>query len=80
MEPLSILKLSAKNVRLMRPTVNGFVAKREDLERNTTQLFDLVREKKLNVRVHEVYPLADVARAHTDIESRKTTGKLLLKL
>jgi NADPH2:quinone reductase len=64
----------------MRPVVNGFVAKREDLERNTTQLFNLVREKKLNVRVHEVYPLADAARAHTDIESRKTTGKLLLKL
>lgn len=64
----------------MRPVVNVFVAKREDLERNANQLFDLVREKKLNVRVHEVYPLADAARAHTDIESRKTTGKLLLKL
>ena len=64
----------------MRPVVNVFVAKREDLERNANQLFDLVREKKLNVRVNEVYPLADAARAHTDIESRKTTGKLLLKL
>jgi NADPH2:quinone reductase len=64
----------------MRPTVNVFVAKREDLERNANQLFDLVLQKKLNVRVHEVYPLADVARAHTDIEGRKTTGKLLLKL
>ena len=64
----------------MRPVVNVFVAKREDLERNANQLFDLVREKKLNVRVHEVYPLADAARAHTDIERRKTTGKLLLKL
>ncbi|KAK0386073.1 hypothetical protein NLU13_5910 [Sarocladium strictum] len=79
-EPLSILKLASKNVRLMRPVVNGFVAKREDLERNANQLFDLVKSGKLNVKVHEVYPLKDAARAHTDIESRKTTGKLLLKL
>lgn len=80
MEPLSILKLGAKNVRLMRPVVNVFVAKREDLERNAAQLFNLVRDKKINVRVHEVYPLADIARAHQDIESRKTTGKLVVKL
>jgi NADPH:quinone reductase len=64
----------------MRPNVNGFVTKREDLERNSKELFDLVLAKKLKLVVHEVYPLADAARAHTDIESRKTQGKLLLKV
>jgi len=30
-------------------------------------------------QIHEIYPLQEVARAHTDLEGRKTTGKLLLK-
>lgn len=76
---MSILKLAPKNVRLMRPVVNGYVSAREDLEKYSKELFDLVTSGKLDVRVHEVYPLADVKKAQADIESRKTTGKLLLK-
>ena len=37
-----------------------------------------MEREKLDVRVHEVYPLSEVARAHEDLEGRKTTGKLLL--
>jgi hypothetical protein len=41
-------------------------------------LFDWITEGKLRVRIGAEYPLADAARAHADMESRKTTGKLLL--
>lgn len=80
MAPLDILRLGAKNVKLMRPVVNGYIAQREDLEKYTGELFDMIRSEKVDIAIHEVYPLQDAARAHTDIESRKTTGKLLLKL
>ena len=63
----------------MRPVVNGYVEAREDLEKYSNELFDLVTSGKLDVRVHNVYSLADAGKAHADIESRKTTGKLLLK-
>ncbi|KAF4583177.1 quinone oxidoreductase [Ophiocordyceps camponoti-floridani] len=76
--PLSLLRLTAKNIKLMRPTLNVYVADRGDLVKYSNELFDLVGSKKINVAIHNVYPLQDVARAHTDIESRKTTGKLLL--
>jgi NADPH2:quinone reductase len=33
----------------------------------------------LKLRIHKVYPLAEAAQAHRDLEGRKTTGKLLLK-
>lgn len=75
---MSILKLAPKNVKLMRPTVNGYVAERKDLEKYSAELFELVAAGKVNIAVHDVYPLSEVARAHTDIESRKTTGKLLI--
>ncbi|KAF4506113.1 hypothetical protein G6O67_006230 [Ophiocordyceps sinensis] len=77
--PVNILQLGPKNIKLMRPGLFGYVAERKDMERYTSELFDLVTSSQLNVVIHDVYPLKDVARAHTDIESRKTSGKLLIK-
>ena len=34
--------------------------------------------EQLNIHIDYRYPLADTARAHADLEARKTTGKLLL--
>lgn len=62
----------------MRPVVNGYVAERADLERYSAELFDLITSGKVNVATHKTYALKDVAQAHQDIESRKTTGKLLI--
>ncbi|MDB5409600.1 MAG: alcohol dehydrogenase [Rhodospirillales bacterium] len=50
----------------------------ELLRARSVQLFDWITEGKLRVRIGGEYPLADAARAHADMESRKTTGKLLL--
>ncbi|KAI9848026.1 MAG: NADPH:quinone reductase [Sclerophora amabilis] len=77
--PVTISRLSAKNIKLLRPTLFNYVTTREEFEHYTNELFRFIVEDKLNVRIHEIYPLKDVARAHNDIEGRKTTGKLLLK-
>lgn len=77
-EPLSIAKLSAKNIRLMRPTLFNFIVEREELEGYTKELFDLIVKDGLEPAIHEVYPLSEVGRAQSDLEGRKTTGKLLL--
>jgi NADPH2:quinone reductase len=44
----------------------------------SAQLFDWIAKGKLKVRIGGEYRLADAAMAHADMESRKTTGKLLL--
>jgi NADPH2:quinone reductase len=48
------------------------------LRARAKQLFDWIIAGVLDVRIGGVYPLADAARAHADMESRRTTGKLLL--
>lgn len=63
----------------MRPVVNGYVSDRESLEKYSKELWDMVTSRKLEIAIHDVYPLKEAARAHQDIESRKTTGKLLIK-
>ncbi|CZS88852.1 related to NADPH2:quinone reductase [Rhynchosporium graminicola] len=77
--PFAISKLAGKSIKVLRPTLFNYIYTREEFERYTAELFDYVLKDKLNVRVHETYPLAEIARAHTDLEGRKTTGKLLLK-
>ncbi|CAK3924021.1 quinone oxidoreductase [Lecanosticta acicola] len=76
--PVTISRLSAKNVRLMRPTLFNYIVTREEYEHYVNELFNVILKDKLEVPVHEIYPLSEVARSHNDLEGRKTTGKLLL--
>ncbi len=41
-------------------------------------LFDVVRSNKVRININQTYPLADVGRAHMDLEARKTSGTTLL--
>lgn len=76
--PLTIARLSAKNARLMRPTLFNYVTTREEFVGYAEELFDFITMGALDISVHEVYPLSEVKRAHEDLEGRKTSGKLLL--
>ena len=48
------------------------------LRTHCAQLFDWIAHGVLKVRIGGTYPLAGASRAHADMESRTTTGKLLL--
>ncbi|KAK3047031.1 NADPH:quinone reductase [Extremus antarcticus] len=77
-DPVTIARLSPKNVRLMRPTLFNYLVTREEFEHWSNELFNFVVKDKLDVRIHEVYPLSEVKRAQGDLEGRRSTGKLLL--
>jgi NADPH2:quinone reductase len=72
-------RLSAKNVKLVRPTLFNYIATREELQEAAKELWKFIEKDGLNVKIHNVYPLEDVVKATQDIEGRKTTGKLVLK-
>jgi len=77
--PVDPLKLmSGGSIYLTRPTMPNYVRTREELLGRTRELFDATRSGTLHVRIGATYPLAEAARAHRDLEARKTTGKLLL--
>jgi len=61
-----------------RPTLNTYVAKREDLLKTANELFDVVASGAVKIPVNQKYPLKDAQRAHRDLESRKTTGASIL--
>lgn len=77
--PFDLIKLSQKgSLYITRPTLVNYIATREDLEWRATEVLEMIVSGKLKLRIHDKYPLADAARAHRDLEGRKTKGKLLL--
>ena len=80
MHPMATIDIyrMPKSIHLTYPSVMDFARTPQQLAQHTTQLFDWVREDKPKVRIGHRYPLAEAAQAHMDIESRRTTGKLLL--
>jgi len=71
--------LAAKgSLYLTRPTLNTYGAKRENLLAMAKELFEVVLSGAVKIEVNQTYPLKDAARAHRDLESRKTTGSTVL--
>ncbi|MBN3754444.1 quinone oxidoreductase [Paraburkholderia sp. Tr-20389] len=75
--PIHIMSLP-KSIKIGYATFMDHIPTPALLRARTKQLFDWIIAGVLEVRIGGVYPLADAARAHADMESRRTTGKLLL--
>ncbi|KAJ1835002.1 hypothetical protein IWW55_002369 [Coemansia sp. RSA 2706] len=78
--PVKLFDLSPKNLSLLRPRLYGYIVTDEEYQRHLSAVVDLLERGKLNVQVFKVYELADAGQAHIDLQSRKTTGKLLLAI
>jgi NADPH2:quinone reductase len=63
---------------LTRPTLGNYVSTREELLRRAGDVFAWAAKGELKVRAVHDYPLSDAAKAHADIEARRTAGKILL--
>ena len=77
--PFSILKLSQKgSLFLTRPTLAHYIVTRADYEQTANDLFGVVKSGAVKIEVNQRYAFKDVAQAHVDLESRKTTGSTVL--
>jgi NADPH2:quinone reductase len=61
-----------------RPTLNTYAAKREDLLKMASELFEVVGSGAVKIPVNQKYPLKDAQKAHRDLEGRATTGSTIL--
>lgn len=61
-----------------RPTLFSYNVTREEVEASAAALFEVVLSGAVNIRVNQRYALTDAARAHADLEARKTTGTTIL--
>ena len=80
-EPLNTRTLTERgSLYLTRPTLLTHVSKPEEIAWRAGDVFRWIREGKLKLRLEHEYPLAEAAQAHRDLESRATTGKIILRV
>src|ERR1019366_8211435 len=78
--PFDLIHLSGKgSLFVTRPTLWHYIATRTELEWRAGKVLDWVATGELKARTEFIYPLAEAAQAQTDLEARKTTGKILLE-
>src|SRR5512139_985254 len=77
--PVNLGILASKgSLYVTRPTLATYIAARADLVERSNALFDIVKSGKVKIETTGKYKLADAAQAHRDLESRKTTGSVIL--
>jgi NADPH2:quinone reductase len=78
-EPLAVGTLGAKgSLFLTRPSIAHYTADRVEYEGAAERLFSAMRDSTVVAGKPSVYPLAEAAQAHADLESRRTTGAVVL--
>jgi NADPH2:quinone reductase len=77
--PVNILSLSAKgSLYVTRPKLGTHTATREVGQQMADDLFQMVTSGKVKIEIGAKYRLSEAAQAHRDLESRKTTGSVVI--
>ncbi|HTR58594.1 MAG TPA: quinone oxidoreductase [Casimicrobiaceae bacterium] len=77
--PFDMLLLSQKgSLYVTRPTLVTYASTRASLLKMAEEVFSMVKSGKIVNDARQTYPLKDAAKAHSDLESRKTTGSTVL--
>lgn len=78
-DPIDPLMLMQKgSLSLVRPTVNHYIQRPEDLQRRAGEVLGWLADGSLKLQFGGDFPLGDAAGAHRALEGRATAGKLLL--
>jgi NADPH2:quinone reductase len=77
--PFDIINLSTRgSLSVTRPTLLTYLADHDRFTRMAADLFEVVASGAVKIDVQRRYALADAARAHADLEGRRTTGSSVL--
>jgi len=72
------LLASKGSLYLTRPTLMTYTADPASMQSMARELFDVVESGAVRININQRYALADAAKAHDDLEGRKTTGSSIL--
>ena len=80
--PFPPLKLTPKNIKLTRPTLNNYIVTPEESGPYFRELLKLVGDGTVKINIHKEYPFSaeGIQQAQTDITGRSTVGKLIAKI
>jgi len=78
-EPVAPRRLGALgSLYVTHPSLPDYTATPAELAATANHLFDMVASGRIRIEISAEYPLRDAARAHADMEARRTTGSIVL--
>lgn len=78
-EPFDLQRLNASgSISVVRPSLGHYILNRQELETRSADLLTWLGQGTLQFRVGATFPLNQASAAHIALESRSTTGKILL--
>jgi NADPH:quinone reductase len=78
-DPLAPNSLMMKSLTISAGALYNYTATRDELLWRARDVFAGLHEGWLKLRIYRTFPMAQAAEAHQLLESRQTTGKLILK-
>ncbi len=72
------LLASKGSLYVTRPTLANYIADEKDFAATVRDLMGVVKSGKVKIKINQRYALADAARAHADLQARRTTGATVL--
>ncbi|KAL2541927.1 GroES-like zinc-binding alcohol dehydrogenase family protein [Abeliophyllum distichum] len=77
-DPVPLSAIAVKSLFLTRPTLKHYTVTRDELLETAGEVFANVASGVLKVHVNHTYPLSQAAKAHADLEGRRTSGSVVL--
>ena len=78
LDAVPLQMLSSKSITLSRPVLFHYTADRAVLQAIAGNVFQALRDGAIRADIGARYPLAAASQAHEDLESRRTSGQLVL--
>lgn len=78
--PFTIGRLSAKNNRILRPQLYGYIEEQQEWDFYTDLLEKSLAKKAIDITIYKTYPLSEYKQAAKDLEGRISTGKLVVEI
>jgi NADPH2:quinone reductase len=77
-DPISPHLLQPKSITLTGGNLMNYLFCHEELIKRANVLMDDIKNKKIKVHIGHVFPIEEAARGQKLLESRKSTGKIIL--
>nr|GEY06253.1 putative alcohol dehydrogenase superfamily, zinc-type [Tanacetum cinerariifolium] len=77
-DPIKFQTLARNSVFYSSPSISDYTVARDELLAASEEIFSNVAKGVLRVRANHRYPLSQAVQAHSDLESQKTTGSIVL--
>lgn len=78
--PFSLLSLTPKSAFCTRPKLGDYITTKDELESRAQQVFTWVKDGQLEVKVDQIFPLAEAQKGHAYLESGQSKGKVLFQM